>query len=204
MKDTEPVWWEKTVEYKFVLDAATHAGLLFAAPLSGVQERAGDGVFSSDSKIILVEFKRSLRELNTEHDKFIHYKNAFNALQGRDGHHFLVYGSSVKPEGGFALSLSACNYFTRVPAKSALKALSFGVEPEAFKEYLKELLALKKVDERSGGTAGPEAVASAFGVSSSGAATISLSEYYRIALPELYQAPTPTSTYKAPVPGYGG
>jgi hypothetical protein len=62
----KPIWWEKTVEYKFVLDAACNSKLSFAAPLSGVQERAGDGVFAADSKIILVEFKRSFNELDTE------------------------------------------------------------------------------------------------------------------------------------------
>jgi len=200
--NTEPVWWEKTIEYKFVLDAAK-VGLQFAAPLSGVQERAGDGVFSADSTIILVEFKRSHSELDTEHDKFTQYETAAKSLCGRDGHHFLVYGSTFAGECSAVLRLHACNYFSRTDATPALGALKCGLEPVAFKKYLTELLALKKVDGRSTGTVAPEAVASAFGVSSRGASTISLSEYYRIALPSLYQALKPTSKHSTSVPGFG-
>jgi|GEM_PF-6432209 len=48
--------------------------------------------FSADSKIILVEFMRSHRELNTEWNKFIHYENTAKAPKGQDKHHFPVYG----------------------------------------------------------------------------------------------------------------
>ncbi|MFM0524192.1 hypothetical protein PQR11_04280 [Paraburkholderia strydomiana] len=43
---TSITWWEKTVEYAFVLQTATFVD--FAAPLAGVEERAGDGIFASD------------------------------------------------------------------------------------------------------------------------------------------------------------
>ena len=59
----EVIWWEKTVEYKFIVDAHKERSLDFAAPLSGIQEMAGDGVFSADAKLILVEFKRDFNSL---------------------------------------------------------------------------------------------------------------------------------------------
>ena len=196
---SESIWWEKTVEYKFILDAEREVGLQFAAPLSGVQEKAGDGVFSSDSKIILVEFKRSEIELDTEHDKFVNYKNAVRALGANDGHHFLIYGSCKTNEK--ELSLHACSYFSRNAMPGALDALQYGLEPSAFREYLAELIALKKVDRRTSGSVAPESVASAIGVSPRGVSAISLSEYYRIATPHLYQALTSTQTYQPPTPG---
>ncbi len=198
--ESKSVWWEKTVEYKFILDAEREVGLRFAAPLSGVQERAGDGVFSSDSKIVLIEFKRSESELDSEHDKFVNYENAVKALRSKDGHHFLVYGSCETNEE--ELRLHACNYFSRNVASSALGALNYGLEPSAFKEYLVKLVALKKTDGRSSGTVAPESVASAIGVSANGISAISLSEYYRIAAPHLYQALTPTQTYQPPKASY--
>lgn len=193
------LWWEKTVEYKFVLDAERMRGLQFAAPLSGVHERAGDGIFSSDSKIVLIEFKRSEAELETERDKFVDYENASELLISKDGHHFLVYGSYVDPE----LRLNACTYFSKNIIASPLDLLDFGLESDKFNEYLADLLALKSVDGRSSGTIGPESVASVIGVSSTSAFATSLSEYVRTEMPYLYQAPTPTQTYQPPTPGYG-
>ncbi|WP_338617200.1 hypothetical protein [Achromobacter sp. E1] len=196
---SQQVWWEKTVEYKFVLDAERKRGLQFAAPLSGVHERAGDGVFSSDSKIALVEFKRSEAELETERDKFADYEEASELLMAKDGHHFLVYGSYFDPE----LRLNACTYFSRNTVASPLDLLNFGLESVKFNEYLADLLALKKVDGRSSGTVAPESVASVIGVTREGVSATSLSEYIRIAMPYLYQAPTPSQTYQPPTPGYG-
>lgn len=200
-----PIWWEKTVEYSFVLEADRTAGLKFAAPLSGVQEKAGDAVFSADSKIILVEFKRSIDELDSEHDKFTEYKTAVDALWERDNHHFLVYGSSTVSGVEVKLSLHACRYFSRIENDNALEILQCGISETEFRAYLADLLTYKKVDGRSSGTVGPESVAAAVGISSStsSCSSISLSEYYRIALPSLYQAPSPTHVSTSPIFGMG-
>ncbi|TPW23421.1 hypothetical protein FH712_10010 [Marinobacter nauticus] len=190
MKNDE-IWWEKTVEYKFVIEAERHKGLNFAAPLSGVQERAGDGVFSSDSKIILVEFKRGLADLKTEQDKFICFESAREEMRGKDTHHYLVYGSKAQ-EAGSDLCLNAKHYFSRKSVDSAMSILDSGLDSEDFMAYLDGLIRLKKVDKRSTGTVGPESVASAVGVSASGVSAVSLSEYVRIAMPTLYKRLEPT------------
>ena len=149
---------------------------------------------------MLIEFKRSENELDTEHDKFENYADAVKELGAEDGHHFLVYGACKKNEN--ELNLHACNYFSRNVVDDALDTLNRGLEPTAFNEYLAKLVALKKADGRSSGTVAPESVASAIGVSSKGVSTISLSEYYRIAIPNLYQALTQTQTYQSSTPGY--
>jgi len=179
------IWWEKTVEYKFVLDAAKESGLDFAAPLSGIQEMAGDGIFSADAKLILVEFKRDFNSLKSEVDKFTCYDKAAKKLKGRDNHHFLVYGYVEKKE----LKLQARNYFAVKKIHPPLSILNKGLADSEFKEYLKDLITLKKVDKRSSsGTVAPEFLNTVIGLSSDGASSIPLTEYVRKALPELYQA----------------
>ncbi|NHQ86278.1 hypothetical protein HA050_09130 [Iodobacter sp. HSC-16F04] len=201
--ESKPIWWEKTVEYKFILEVERNSRLDFAAPLSGVQENAGDGVFGYDSKIVLIEFKRSKNELASEHNKYTNYEDAVEALSGKDNHHFLVYGSCSKNN---ELCLHARNYFSQKKAMDVLDILNHGLGPSAFKSYLYALLALKKTDQRSSGTVGPESVASAVGVSTRGVSSISLSEYYRLAAPELYQELTLTqknrsNNFDSSVPG---
>lgn len=199
--DPEAIWWEKTVEYKFVLDADRERGLKFAAPLSGVHERAGDGVFSSNSKIVLVEFKRSKYELDTEYDKFTNYENAVAALAARDSHHFLIYGGLENDKNEFRLY--ARTYFSKKDAQSALAVLNHGLEPLKFNEYLADLVAFKKADGRSSGTVTSASVASAIGISQEGeVSAISLVEYCNIVMPNLGLTPTETEAYQPPTPGY--
>lgn len=197
---SNPIWWEKTIEYKFIIEAERTKQLQFAMPLSGVQERAGDGVFSSNSKIVLIEFKRSENELNTEYEKFENYDIAASALNSRDSHHFLIYGS-LKKEG--ELHLHACTYFSRNRDTTALGTLECGLEPLAFISYLTDLASFKKVDGRSGGTFTPDSVASVIGVSSNGVSAISLHEYISIAIPDLYQTLTQIPPFPQQTPGIG-
>ncbi len=185
------IWWEKTVEYNFVILAAIDKKISFAAPLSGIQEIGGDGIFGIDSKLILVEFKRSQKELKTEKDKFVCYEKAKDEMVGRDNHHFLVYGSEGYNSN---LNLHARHYFSLEEVGSALSILELGVSDEEFKSYLGDLIELKKEDGRSDGTVGPESVASVVGVSPGSVSSISVTEYVRLALPGLYQALSPTQT----------
>ncbi|WP_052247453.1 hypothetical protein [Alteromonas macleodii] len=185
------IWWEKTVEYNFVIRTAIDKKINFAAPLSGVQEVGGDGIFGIDAKLILVEFKRSQKELKTERDKFVCYEKAKDKLIGRDNHHFLVYGSEGDNSN---LNLHARHYFSLKEVESALSILELGVNDEEFKSYLDDLIELKKEDGRSDGSVGPESVASVVGVSPESVSSISLTEYVRLALPRLYQALSPTQT----------
>lgn len=201
----EPIWWEKTVEYLFVLEAERKVQLKFAAPLSGVQERAGDAIFSSDSTIVLIEFKRSVNELNSEFDKFVDYEVASEDLAVDDKHHILVYGSAETTQRSEPPELTLCarQYFSRTDIPTVMNVFSQGLPEMALREYLAKLLTYKKADGRSSGTVGPESVAAAFGVSSitRTGTSISLSEYYRRVMPSLVQSNSPVNRSNHPRPG---
>ena len=186
----ELIWWEKTVEYKFIVDAQKERNLDFAAPLSGIQEMAADGVFSADAKLILVEFKRDFNSLKTEEDKFTNYGKAKRKMKGRDNHHFLVYGYVSDKK----LNLGARQYFSVRKTHEPLSILDMGLENSEFIDYLKDLIALKKVDKRSSGKVSPEFISSVVGISSGNVSSISLTEYVKKAIPELYLELTKTST----------
>jgi hypothetical protein len=66
---TNMVWWEKTVEYKFVLDCLPPVAAI--APLSGKEEAAfGDAVLRHGETYLLIEFKRRRANAISEHEKF--------------------------------------------------------------------------------------------------------------------------------------
>ncbi|MGK0273617.1 MAG: hypothetical protein ACI88H_004299 [Cocleimonas sp.] len=196
-KNINPVWWEKTVEYSFVIKSVKEKGLDFAAPLSGLQEIVGDGVFSSDAKLVLIEFKRAISDLKSEKDKFICYEQAKEKMINRDKHHFFVFGA-LEDFGSSILSIKAKHYFSLKDVEPVLSTLEMGLDNKSFKEYLTDLIKLKKVDGRSDGTVGPESISSVVGVSSGKVSSISLTEYVKNAIPELYRELIPTQTPPSP------
>lgn len=125
------MWWEKTVEYHFIITAANAQKLDFAAPLSGVNEHtAGDGIFGSDEKLILIEFKRKADGIPTEKSLFKDYEGACKKLSGFH-HHVFVYGklktiatNSASADNQAAdlpkLELGAQPYFIGEPHKDSL------------------------------------------------------------------------------------
>ena len=143
-------WWEKTVEYRFVLTAAEH-GSMFAAPLDGEEEKAGDTIFSLAKKWLLIEFKRDASCLDTEKKKFDDYEKACSTLKARDGHHFLVYGSPVAPGSNEAFQLTYKTFFSNQLRGSFLEVVASGTSESAFRRYLSELLELKKTTKSSSG-----------------------------------------------------
>ncbi|CFQ34262.1 hypothetical protein [Yersinia aleksiciae] len=72
------------------------------APLDGNHEKAGDNIFTQGSKWVLIEFKRSKADLESEKAKFINYDQAKDALSAFDSHYFLIYGGLLNP-GQFGL-----------------------------------------------------------------------------------------------------
>jgi hypothetical protein len=87
-------WWEKTVEYLFVLLAVRDHNVI--APLDGIEELAGDAIFCSKNKWILIEFKKDEASINDENRKFkdLGFKNVMTAFKDKDGHHFIIYGKA--------------------------------------------------------------------------------------------------------------
>lgn len=69
-KDAKYTWYEKTVEYKFVLEAKELWGIDFLAPLDGSAERIGDALLEKGTKSFIVEFKKDLKSMSSEFKKY--------------------------------------------------------------------------------------------------------------------------------------
>ena len=134
-------WWEKTVEYQFVLLVA-QSRKLFLAPLDGGEERAGDAVFSSDYRWVLIEFKKDKDSISTERNKFRNYEAAHAALSSRDTHHHIIYGQEGI-ESIQRLQLCSQTYFSGAGCDLAC-ILSSGAEYGTFKKYVAEFTKYKK------------------------------------------------------------
>ncbi len=85
----EVVWFEKTVEYKFIADCLEKGIIKSIAPLDGIQERVGDTIIvTKDSlknyKFYIVEFKKDLgsKGFNSEvNNKFLGKMSGYNAAR---------------------------------------------------------------------------------------------------------------------------
>lgn len=142
-------WWEKTVEYEFVMLVA-RAEKLFLAPLDGEHERAGDAIFSSNNRWVLIEFKKDSAAIRSEMEKFTRYAEAKAALSSSDSHHHIVFGqvSSSLPA---RLELCARTYFSEVGCD--LKGmLNSGQRFPEFKLYVEQYIKFKKGPQGGGGT----------------------------------------------------
>ncbi|MDO8065625.1 hypothetical protein [Janthinobacterium sp. SUN206] len=82
MSKAEVIWWEKTVEYKFLLDFTRNISNADAYPLASVEEEAGDAMFSVDgAQWALFEFKRDENSFKSELKKFAVAHNLFKVLE---------------------------------------------------------------------------------------------------------------------------
>lgn len=185
---SEYVWWEKTVEYRFVAEVAARGLCDFAAPLAGRHERkAGDAIFGEDCRLVLVEFKRELSQVPTEKALFANYGEAKEALSEYT-HHFIVFAELGGSEH-LQLELWAQRYFVPKQYLEGLDILQHGVSEDIFYAYLEELASHKEADGRAqgGGHVTAEAMSAVIGVSANGhmVGSISLHEY----APELFEGP---------------
>jgi hypothetical protein len=142
-------WWEKTVEYEFVM-LVSREKRLFLAPLDGEHERAGDAVFSSNNRWVLIEFKKNAATIRTEKEKFVRYAEAKATLSPRDDHHHIIFGqeSAKNPS---RLELRAQTYFSET-SRDLNGILSSGQSFSEFKAYVDQYIKLKKGPQGGGGT----------------------------------------------------
>ncbi len=136
-------WWEKTVEYLFVVTYFDEGVMM--APLDGNEERLADTIFSKDNKWIAIEFKRNENCIDKEKDKFIFYEEAREELFEEDAHHLLIYGKFEAK-----LNLECKTYFSN-KLIDIKEALSFGLEIGPFKEYIERFLKFKRPPKDGGG-----------------------------------------------------
>lgn len=188
------IWWEKTVEYYFVAKYLSNTAAI--APLDGNHEKAGDNIFTQGNKWVLIEFKRSKADLESEKTKFINYQQAQSALSAIDGHHFLIYGGMLYT-GEF--SLWAQTYFSGRTGVSLDEVIKNGKGIRAFIIYVEAFIAFKKGgNPGSSGGLGVTDYAQVACVNKNGdiCACMSLAEFRR----SLGAKPTPDAKYKSAAP----
>lgn len=142
------VWFEKTVEYKFVFDHV--CDLKDASPLDGSAEILGDLISTTDTnKYVLIEFKKHEKDIESEKQKFSDFAKAEEKIKAGT-HHLLIFGKLVDGE----LQLEALTYFGH-KSVDLVEWQSFGVSQTVFKTYLATLLGVKKTyryrNQSSGG-----------------------------------------------------
>jgi len=173
-------WWEKTVEYAFVLEVLPRTATS-AFPMDGNPEKAfGDALFVTDLAFRLVEFKALQSDIGAEREKFgfkpgtkspdgktitLHnfLTNNFGRLVEQDGHnaHWLVFGraaASARP-----LELFAQGYSADEALRDALNAANFSelssasyAQMQAYLNVLEEFrgAVFKGDDDGDGGEGG--------------------------------------------------
>ncbi len=95
-RDEALIWWEKTVEYQFVIEILTkiNEGAAFA-PLDGNQEKAGDLLFAnSNYDFLIIEFKRDNSEdtKKRERNKYNNFNRAIEDLSEKSSGHYVIFG----------------------------------------------------------------------------------------------------------------
>lgn len=167
------IWWEKTVEYLFVKKHLNQDSIV--APLAGNHEKAGDAIFLTNNKWILIEFKREQSDINSERKKFDDnaYNDAITDLKNNDGHHLIIFGSIGKDH---KLQLNCNTYFSKKNVETS-KALSSGTGWRNFYDYLIKFISYK-LDNKNGDGGGNVDFSHVIGVDESGEAIaiMSLSE----------------------------
>lgn len=204
----QATWWEKTVEYDFVIRLAFDGRLDFAAPIAGRHERSsGDGIFGKDNKLVLVEFKKDYSDIETEKTIFNDYEAAAAALNIYD-HHWIVYGALT--EDG-ELGLANQKYFeSEEYFLDITDILTTGVNHSTFMDYLAQLQSFRIPDARGSGGRGhathvsAESMLTVMGVSNTGKLIGSMSlEQYRQELNPAPPAPRIDLTPQQSPRGFG-
>lgn len=184
-------WWEKTVEYEFVMGVARYKNM-FLAPLDGTHEKIGDLLFSLHLKWILIEFKRDQTTIKSEIKKFVSFQAAKAALSQCDGHHHIVYGRAEGTEV-LKMKLAAQTYFSGLTLSLA-DLLKSGIDLPEFNDYVEKYTSFKKSSSTGTGGITMEEFSMVAGVNSDGDVTqcISLSEFKRALKLEIVKEKTLT------------
>lgn len=189
------MWWEKTIEYMFVVTYLNREILM--APLDGDYEAAGDLIAKHGNMWLLIEFKRNIRDVKSEIKKFAEpslesFDNAKAALSDNDGHHFLIFG---EPGCTTPIELKALTYF-RHKSVDPNEVLGCGVTQAEFNSYLNDFLYFKfgETEEGSGGRSLDYSTVLALGSNGKVTHCEGLASYCdRMSIgPDLTPEPTPT------------
>jgi hypothetical protein len=208
-KSIPPTWWEKTVEYNFVIRVQNEEVANFLAPLDGNVEQIGDAVIGKDSKFFIVEFKKTLSIEDSEYKKYNNGKDGYNRAKvacmkiNKGLHHLIIGGklSNLKK----TLELEIRHYFDEkeIPSNSIKKSLTHGVGQDILDQYILALINERSKeehrlgddeDEGGGDGGGGVTLASIIGLSANGCVSTIDLEYYRLKR-KLKPEPKPNNTY---------
>lgn len=159
----EFLWWEKTVEYGFVIKHVSKFSK--AVPLDGNYEKASDTIFKmSGYKWLLIEFKKDQDSIKNELDKFVEKdaakdikENVFEKikleLQDESKNiHFIIYGELDKKLNDGTLTLVACQYFNSKEPIGIEEILSEkGMDEASFATYVKKFIEAKDLHKNKDG-----------------------------------------------------
>lgn len=184
------VWWEKSVEYTFVAEMVKLDRFTWVVPMGGNQESAlADALVQCDGKLLLIEFKRDVNSLDSEHEKYAVEKNAeiryfayetakakmclHKAVSG----HGLIFGKLNAAK----LELRAKPYWDTVDSVEALSwCEGNGVSVADFDDYLTELSGFRFAkSDTSDGSTGSRSFVVAVGKSGQGFA-VELEDYVNL------------------------
>ena len=157
-------WWEKTVEYYFVKKCVQDRMVI--APLDGQEESAGDAIFSSNNRWVLIEFKKDLSSIDSEISKFRDFNLAKSELSTKDNHHYVIYGSVLQDKVEPEFEIIVRTYFSGKFRKNIDQIIGSGVGINEFINYIKAFTAFKKTATgSSGGGFSPEQYSLVAGIS---------------------------------------
>ncbi|WP_125940201.1 hypothetical protein [Neisseria dumasiana] len=160
----EPKWWEKTVEYQFVIN--NHKKFQLIAPLDGKHETGtSDVILGQGDKFILIEFKKDATSQKAEFEKFKKNNKSksdgtiiteLQKLKNFDCH-FLVYAKLEQDKELYFLELIHNGYIDYLnPSCQDKKKYSYnemiekGKSSEEFLKYLDDLENLRIFDTSDG------------------------------------------------------
>lgn len=154
------IWWEKTVEYKFIADCLEKGIIKKIAPLDGFQESIGDTIAILENSIkdhffYVIEFKLELngKEFNGEYGKFEGKGNGYKVAQKcfnakknspeKKSHYFI--GAKFS-DGNFELVVRDYFAVDRKKFISVEEALSdeSGMTKDEFYNYVRRFVSHKK------------------------------------------------------------
>lgn len=156
------IWFEKTVEYKFVFLAKGLWGIDLLSPLAGNPEVIGDAIVSSNNRYFIIEFKRNYESITSEYEKYIGkkkgYDEAAKIMTGKSGwkFHYIIYGGIDSKSKGFILNYK--RYFQNKKISSEPQSAFFegGMSLSELNEYTQALTACKNGDADGGSSGGHE------------------------------------------------
>ncbi|NQS86964.1 hypothetical protein ACRPHS_04270 [Pantoea allii] len=165
----EAVWYEKTVEYKFVFMAKRLWGIDLLSPLAGNPEVIGDGIVSASNRYYIIEFKRDFESIPSEYEK---YKDGIEGFKKTKitmtksphwEYHYIIHGYYTPSNQKFGIYVNKYFGVWEKSKKSIRNNFKGGMDITQLNQYATKFTACKNGDYddsegSSGGESGREIV----------------------------------------------